>query len=119
MLQHFFKRMLRLTERKAVRPAGRQRSLRVDGARPETVRPTGAFLAQLLRSALALKHAESRGGRPMQQSPYEPSSKPAQPDAEQPDGKVVRLMPRRCPATEQAPKPPAHDDDNDPGPSAA
>jgi hypothetical protein len=54
----------------------------------------------------------------MQQFLDEPSSKPAPQDAEQPDEKVVRLMPRRRPATEQAPNPPAHDDD-DPGPSAA
>ncbi|WP_201861398.1 hypothetical protein [Microvirga soli] len=55
----------------------------------------------------------------MGQSPNEPSSKPAPQDTEQPDGKVVRLMPRRRPATERAPSPPTPGDDNDPGPSAA
>ena len=55
----------------------------------------------------------------MQQSPKQPSSKPAPQDAEQPDGKVVRLMPRRRPADGAGPNPPTHDDDNDPGPSAA
>jgi hypothetical protein len=55
----------------------------------------------------------------MQQSPCEPPSKPAPQEAEQPDEKVVRLIQRRRPATEQAPNPPTHDDDNDPGPSAA
>jgi hypothetical protein len=56
----------------------------------------------------------------MQQPPCVPSSKPAPQDAEQPDEKVVRLMPRRRPTTEQIPNPAAtHDDDNDPGPSAA
>lgn len=54
----------------------------------------------------------------MHQSSYEPSQSPAPQDEEQPDEKVVRLMPRRRPATEQAPNPPTHDDD-DPGPSAA
>jgi hypothetical protein len=55
----------------------------------------------------------------MDQSPNEPSSKPAQQDAEQPDGKVVRLMPRRRPAAERDSNPPPAGDDNDPGPSAA
>jgi hypothetical protein len=55
----------------------------------------------------------------MQQPPCVPSSKPAPQDAEQPDEKVVRLMPRRRSTTEQAPNLPTHDDDNDPGPSAA
>lgn len=55
----------------------------------------------------------------MQQSPNEPPSKPAPQDGEQPDGKVVRLMPRRRSALEPSPNPPPHDDNNDPGPSAA
>jgi len=54
----------------------------------------------------------------MHQTSYEPSPNPAPQEAEQPDGKVVLLMPRRRPAAEQAPKPPPHDDE-DPGPSAA
>jgi hypothetical protein len=54
----------------------------------------------------------------MQQSPNEPPSKPEPDGAEEPDGKVVRLMPRRGPAAEPFPNPPAPDDD-DPGPSAA
>lgn len=91
----------------------------MDGACPASERPTADFLAQTLKAALAREHAESRGGRTVHQSPNEPSSKPAVQDAEQPDGKVVRLMPRRRPATEPVPNPPTQDDDNDPGPSAA
>ncbi|WP_170285010.1 hypothetical protein [Microvirga aerophila] len=55
----------------------------------------------------------------MHQSLFDPSSEPASQDAETSDGKVVRLRPRRRPATEQVPNPPTNDDDNDPGPSAA
>ncbi len=54
----------------------------------------------------------------MHQSSYEPSQDPTPKDAEQPDEKVVRLMPRRRPTAKHAPKPPPHDD-NDPGPAAA
>lgn len=54
----------------------------------------------------------------MQQSPKDPPPNPTLQDGEQSDGKVVWLTPRR-PVTEQTPTPPAHDDDNDPGPSAA
>lgn len=54
----------------------------------------------------------------MQQSPKDPPPNPTLQDGEQSDGKIVRLTPRR-PVTEQTPTPPAHDDDNDPGPSAA
>jgi hypothetical protein len=118
MLQFFLKLVSRAAERKPVQAGVEHRDPRMDEARPESGRPTTELLAQVLRSALAQKHAESSGGRAMQQSPYKPSSKPAPQDAEQPDEKVVRLMPRRRPATEQAPNPPAHDDDN-PGPSAA
>jgi hypothetical protein len=118
MLINIFKRTLRLAENNAVYPAGRPSGLRRDGARPESERPTAEFLAGILRSTLAQNHAESRGGRAVQQSPNEPPSKPVSQDAEQPDGKVVRLMPRR-PATERVPEPPTHDDNNDPGPSAA
>ncbi|KLK89574.1 hypothetical protein AA309_30570 [Microvirga vignae] len=114
MLQHFFKLVFRAAERKPVQAEGQHRGLRMDEARPKP-----EFVAQVLRSALAQKHTESRGGRVVHQSPYEPSSKPASRDAEQPDEKVMRLMPRRRPTTEQVPNPPTHDDDNDPGPSAA
>jgi len=55
----------------------------------------------------------------MRQSPCEPPPKPEQQDVEQPNEKVVRLMPRRRPATEQTPNQPTNDDDSDPGPSAA
>lgn len=54
----------------------------------------------------------------MQQSPKDPPPNPAPQDGEQSDGNVVWLTPRR-PVTEQTPNPPALDDDNDPGPSAA
>jgi len=117
MLQQFFKRMLRMTERKAVLATGQQHGLRMDGARPESERPTGGFLAQMLRSALTQWHAKSRGGRAVQQSPNDPPSNPGDQDTEQPDGKVVRLTPRR-PAPERLPDPPQGNDD-DPGPSAA
>ena len=117
MLINIFKRTLRLAENNAVYPAGQHSGLRRDGARLGSERPTAEFLAGILRSALAQNHAESGGGRAVQQSPNEPPSKPASQDAEQPDGKVVRLMPRR-PATERVQEPPTHDDD-DPGPSAA
>jgi len=137
MLQQFFKLVFRVAERKRVQAASQWTGLPMDGARPGPERPTAEFLAQMLRSALAQKLAESRGGRAMHQSPsascgtggprqrpddalIEEGASPPKPstrDAEQPDGKVVRLMPRR-PATEQAPSPPTYDD-NDPGPSAA
>ncbi|WP_201864979.1 hypothetical protein [Microvirga soli] len=55
----------------------------------------------------------------MQQSPKGPPPKPGPQDGEPSDGKIVRLTPRRRPATEQTPNPPTHDDDNDLGPSAA
>jgi hypothetical protein len=54
----------------------------------------------------------------MHQSPNEPRSKPDPHAVEEPDGKVVRLMPRSRPAPERLPDPP-HCDDDDPGPSAA
>jgi hypothetical protein len=53
----------------------------------------------------------------MQQSPNEPSPKPASQDVEQPDGKVVRFTPRPRPKPERRPEPPMPDDD--PGPGAA
>jgi hypothetical protein len=119
MLRFFLKLVSRAAERKPVHAGVEHRDPRMDEARPESGRPTTELLAQVLRSALAQKHAESSGGRAMQQSPHDPSSKPAPQYAEQPDEKVVRLMPRRRPATEHAQNPPTHDDDNDPGPSAA
>jgi hypothetical protein len=120
MLRFFLKLVSRAAERKPVHAGGQERGVRADEARPESRHAGNKFLAQVLRSALARKHSETMGGRVVHQSPYEPSSKPAPQDAEQPDEKVVRLMPRRRPATEQIPKPPTtHDDDNDPGPSAA
>jgi hypothetical protein len=54
----------------------------------------------------------------MHQSPNEPIPKPDPHGEEQPDGKVIRLMPRR-PVPERLPDPPQGDDDDDPGPSAA
>jgi hypothetical protein len=119
MLFNIFKRILRMTENNAAYPADRRSRLRMDGARPEFERPTAEFLAQTLRSALAQKHAESRGGRAVQQSPNDPPSKPGSHDAEQPDGKVVRFTPQRRSEPERSPEPPMHDDDDDPGPSAA
>ena len=119
MLFNSFKRMLRMTENKAVYSAGRYSGPRVAGARPECGRPTAEFLAQLLGSALAQNHAESRGGRAIHHSPNDPISKPGGHDTEQPDGKVVRFTPRRRTEPEGNPKPPMPDDNDDPGPSAA
>jgi hypothetical protein len=119
MLINIFKRILRMAENDAAYPAGRHSGLRMDGARPRSERPTAEFLAQTLRSALAQKHAESRGGRAVQQSPNDPPSKPGSHDTEQPDGKIVRFTPRRRSEPERSPKPPMPDDNDDPGPSAA
>jgi hypothetical protein len=55
----------------------------------------------------------------MPQSPNETPPNPAAHDAEQKEGKVVRLIPRRRPAPEKNPEPQAPGDGNDPGPSAA
>jgi hypothetical protein len=55
----------------------------------------------------------------MHQQQNESAPKPESHEEEEADGKVVRLMPRRRPATERIPDPPTHDDDDDPGPSAA
>lgn len=55
----------------------------------------------------------------MHQFANERAPEPKPQAAEQEDGKVVRLMPRRRTATEQISNPPPHDDDDDPGPSAA
>ena len=118
MLQQFLNLVFRVAAQKPMQAAGQRRSLPMDAARPAFERPTAEFLADVLRSALTQRNAESRGGRAMDQSPHEPASKPAPQDAEQPDGKVVRPMPRR-PATKQASNPPPAGDDNDPGPSAA
>lgn len=51
----------------------------------------------------------------------DPALTTGDPEDEIPDTKVVRLMPRRSPATERVPEPPRQDDDenDDPGPSAA
>jgi hypothetical protein len=119
MLQQFLNLVFRVAAQKPMQAAGQRRSLPMDAARPAFERPTAEFLADVLRSALTQRNAESRGGRAMDQSPHEPASKPAPQDAEQPDGKVVRPMPRRCCATERASSSPTPGDDNDPGPSAA
>src|SRR5688500_16749208 len=84
MLQHFFKLMFRAAEREPVQAESRHRGPRTDEARHASRRPTTEFLAQVLKSALAQKHAESRGARAVHQSPKQPSSKPASRDAEQP-----------------------------------
>jgi hypothetical protein len=115
MLQHFFKLMLRHAEHKTVHPADPQRSLPAGEAHPGKGDPTPVFLAHILRSALA----QDRGGRVMHQFANEQAPKPKPQAAEQADGKVVRLVPRRRPATEQVSNPPPHGDDDDPGPSAA
>ena len=91
MFRNIFKRMLREVEKNAGYPAGRHSSLRMDGARSESNRPTAEFLAQLLRSALAQNQAEIRGGRTVHQSPNDPTSKPEGHDTEPPDGKVVQF----------------------------
>jgi hypothetical protein len=95
MIQHFFKRVLRAAERKSPHPSS-------------------AFLAQILRTALA----QSGGGRVMHQDPNDPAPRPAAPSTEQPDGIVIPLVPRRSPAPDKTHEPPQPDDDN-PGPKAA
>lgn len=55
----------------------------------------------------------------MRQSPKEPPVQPDLQEVDQPDGKVVRLMPRRRPESERIPDPSDDDDDDDPGPTAA
>jgi hypothetical protein len=55
----------------------------------------------------------------MPQSPTETSPNPASHDAEQQEGNVIRLIPRRRPAPEKIPEPQTPVDGNDPGPSAA
>lgn len=55
----------------------------------------------------------------MHHSPNDPPAKSDPHGEGQPDGKVVRLMPRHRPAPETLPDPPQGDDDDDPGPSAA
>ena len=119
MFRKIFKRMFRMAEKNAGYPAGRHFSLRMDGARSESNRPTAEFLAQLLRSALAQNQAEIRGGRILHQLPNDPTSKPEGHDTEPPDGKVVPFRPRRRTKPERSPKPPIPDDDGDPGPNAA
>jgi hypothetical protein len=115
MLQNLFKIMFRTTEHKAVRRADAQRCPPAGEARSGKRGPTPAFLAHILRSALA----QARGGRFMHQPLNESAPKPESHEEEEADGKVVRLMPRRRPATERIPDPSTHDDDDDPGPSAA
>jgi len=55
----------------------------------------------------------------MHQLANEQAPEPKPQTAEQADGKVVHLMPRRRPAKEQISNPPPQDDGDDPGPSAA
>jgi hypothetical protein len=54
----------------------------------------------------------------VEKSPNEQTSQPENPDAEPPDEKVIRLMPRR-PVAKRLTDQPTHDDEDDPGPSAA
>ena len=119
MLRKIFKRMLRMAENNSAYPAGRHSGPRMDGERSESKRPTAEFLAHVLRSALAQKHAESRGGRAMQQSQNDPTSKPGGHDTEPPDGKVVRFTPRRRTEPERRPESAMPNDDDNPGPNAA
>jgi hypothetical protein len=55
----------------------------------------------------------------MQQSPSDPTSKRGGHDVEQPDGKVVRFVPRPRVEPERNPEPPMPDGDDDPGSGAA
>lgn len=80
-------------------------------------RPTTEFLTHILRSALAQKQSEPSGGGAVCRLPHESTSNAATQDVEQPDGNVVRLVPRRL-RTEQVLNTSPHDD-SDPGPSAA
>lgn len=55
----------------------------------------------------------------MHQSPDETLPEPVSQDADQPDAKIVRLMPKRRSEPEKIPDPRTPDDNDDPGPSAA
>jgi len=121
MLQQFFKRVFRMAEHKSVHPASLQRSsLRGEVRSRQETDPSTAFLAQILRSALAQKRAQNRGEDTLHGPSNEPSAELTHPDAEQPDGKVIRLVPRSqpCPAPERI-HVPSRSRDDDPGPSAA
>ena len=117
MLQHFFKLVFRRAERERVRAYGQQHGLHMDGVRFGFERPTTEFLTHILRSALAQKQAESREGVAVCRFAHESTLNAATQDVEQPDGNVVRLVPRRL-RTEQGLNLSPYDD-NDPGPSAA
>jgi hypothetical protein len=119
MLHDFFKFVFRTAERASTQPAGPQHILPAAGARPKVGHPTSKFLAQILGSALAQTHAQRRRGRAMHQSPDETLPEPVSQDADQLDGKIVRLMPKRRPEPEKIPDPQTPDDNDDPGPSAA
>ena len=121
MLQQFFKRVFRMAEHKSAYSASLQRSSLQGEVRPrEEMDPSSAFLAQILRSALAQKHVQNRGEGALHGPSSEPSVEFPHPDAEQPDGKVIRLVPRSQPrpAPERV-HVPSRPDDNDPGPNAA
>lgn len=117
MLQHFFKLVFRRAERERVRAYGQQHGIPMDGMRSGLERLTTEFLTQVLRSALAQKQSESRGGGAVCRLPHESTLNAATQDVEQPDGNVVRLVPRRL-RTEQVLNTSPHDD-SDPSPSAA
>jgi hypothetical protein len=116
MLQSFFKLVLRVTGRHQFPAAGAEPGLPSGEACPKPVAPE--FPTQTPQLASAPISIRRKGGRAMHQSPNEPRSKHDPHAVEEPDGKVVRLMPRSRPAPERLPDPP-HCDDDDPGPSAA
>lgn len=114
MIQHFLRRVLRLTGPGPAHRAGSERIPPYGRALPRAEPTSPLFLAQILKAALA----QNREASVVHPSGKEPPPKPVPEDADLPDGNVIRPFPRRRPAPERAGEPPRSDDD-DPGPGAA
>jgi len=117
MLHNLLKLVFRHAEPKPAHPANLERIQQHGHARALAARPSTALLAQILRDALAQQHASKSGAFVAHQLPEEASPRPHSPDEEQPDSKVIPLIPRQRPAPEKTDEPPRPEDD--PGPSAA
>lgn len=113
MLQQFIDFVLRRAEPKPFYPANASCDPLRDHARSEGSQPSSAFLAQILRSALIQKRAQEPGYGVIHRSSDERPQEPLPQDAEQPDAKIIRFVPRQKPQEPPQPK------DDDPGPSAA
>jgi len=119
MLQQFFKRVFRLAEHHRFQAAGAEPGLLAGEAYPDLRLTAPELPAADAPTNIRSIPIRRKGSRAMHQSPNEPISKPDTHGEEQPDGKVVQLMPRQRPAPERLPDPLQGDDDDDPGPSAA